>query len=81
MSLRNAYFLIFIILLVDQVSKIYIKTNFVLGEEVNVFSWFKILFIENEDYAFFLLFSFGPLFFLLSLMLVLLKLRLSPFLL
>lgn len=51
MSLRNAYFLIFIILLVDQISKIYIKTNFVLGEEVNVFSWFKILFIENEGMA------------------------------
>ncbi|MFC6875545.1 lipoprotein signal peptidase [Flavobacterium myungsuense] len=51
MSLRNAYFLIFIILLVDQASKIYIKTNFVLGEEVNVFNWFKILFIENEGMA------------------------------
>ncbi len=51
MSLRKAYLLIFIILLVDQVSKIYIKTNFVLGEEVNVFSWFKILFIENEGMA------------------------------
>ncbi|WP_432222496.1 lipoprotein signal peptidase [Flavobacterium sp. TMP13] len=51
MSLRKAYLLIFIILLVDQVSKIYIKTNFVLGEEVNVLSWFKILFIENEGMA------------------------------
>ena len=51
MSLRNAYFLIFIILLIDQVSKIYIKTNFVLGEEVSIFSWFKILFIENEGMA------------------------------
>lgn len=51
MSLRNAYLLIFIILLVDQVSKIYIKTNFVLGEEIKVFSWFKILFIENEGMA------------------------------
>ena len=51
MSLRNAYLLIFIILLVDQVSKIYIKTNFVLGEEHSVFSWFKILFIENEGMA------------------------------
>lgn len=51
MSLRNAYLLIFVILLVDQLSKIYIKTNFVLGEEVNVFSWFKILFIENEGMA------------------------------
>lgn len=51
MSLRNAYFLIFIILLVDQASKIFIKTNFVLGQEVNVFNWFKILFIENEGMA------------------------------
>lgn len=32
MSLRNAYLIVFIILLVDQLSKIYIKTNFVYGE-------------------------------------------------
>ena len=51
MSLRKAYLLIFILLLVDQVSKIYIKTNFVLGEEVRVFKWFRILFIENEGMA------------------------------
>lgn len=51
MSLRKAYLLIFIILLLDQVSKIYIKTNFILGEEVSVFNWFKILFIENEGMA------------------------------
>ena len=51
MSLRKSYLLIFILLLVDQVSKIYIKTNFILGEEVEVFSWFKILFIENEGMA------------------------------
>ena len=51
MSLRKAYLLIFIILIIDQVSKIYIKTNFVLNEEVEVFKWFKILFIENEGMA------------------------------
>ncbi len=51
MNLRKAYLLIFLILVIDQVSKIYIKTNFVLGEEVSVFSWFKILFIENEGMA------------------------------
>ena len=51
MSLLKAYFLIFILLLVDQVSKIYVKTNFVLGEEVTVFNWFKIHFIENEGMA------------------------------
>ncbi|PZX95173.1 lipoprotein signal peptidase [Flavobacterium aquariorum] len=51
MSLVKAYFLIIIILLVDQVSKIYIKTNFILGEEVHVFNWFQIHFIENEGMA------------------------------
>ncbi|MEO8252789.1 MAG: lipoprotein signal peptidase [Flavobacterium sp.] len=51
MSLRKAYFLIFIVLLVDQISKIYVKTNFLLGDEVEVFSWFKIHFIENEGMA------------------------------
>ena len=51
MNLKKAYFLVFILLLVDQVSKIYVKTHFVLGEEVTVFKWFKILFIENEGMA------------------------------
>jgi signal peptidase II len=51
MSLRKAYLLIFIILLVDQISKIYVKTNFMLGDEYPVFSWFKIHFIENEGMA------------------------------
>lgn len=51
MSLVKAYFLIVLILLVDQVSKIYVKTNFVLGEEVHVFNWFQIHFIENEGMA------------------------------
>ncbi len=50
-SLLRAYFLVFFILIIDQVSKIYIKTNFILGEEVEVFSWFKIYFIENEGMA------------------------------
>ena len=51
MSLVKAYFLIILILLVDQVSKIYVKTNFILGEEVHVFNWFQIHFIENEGMA------------------------------
>lgn len=51
MSLRKACFLIFLILLVDQVVKIYIKTNFILGEDVEVLSFFKISFIENEGMA------------------------------
>lgn len=51
MSLTKAYLLIFIVLLVDQISKIYVKTNFILGDEVEVFNWFKIHFIENEGMA------------------------------
>jgi len=51
MKLRHSAFLIFLILLIDQFSKIYVKTNFVYEEEVPVFKWFKILFIENEGMA------------------------------
>jgi signal peptidase II len=51
MSLKKAGLIILIILLIDQISKIYIKTNFTLGQDVEVFSWFKILFVENEGMA------------------------------
>ena len=51
MSLKKSFIIIILILLVDQISKIYIKTSFVLGESHDVFSWFKILFIENEGAA------------------------------
>ncbi|SDK84246.1 signal peptidase II [Salinimicrobium catena] len=51
MSLKKASLLIFLILLIDQVSKFYIKTNFALGEEIKVFDWFRILFVENEGMA------------------------------
>ena len=51
MSKRHAILLIILVLVLDQISKIYIKTNFYLGESVEVFSWFKILFIENEGAA------------------------------
>lgn len=51
MSLKKAGLLIFLVILIDQLSKIYIKTHYVLGEYTEVFSWFKILFIENEGAA------------------------------
>jgi len=51
MSLKKATLLIFIILLIDQISKVYIKTHFILGEEVKVLDWFRILFVENEGMA------------------------------
>jgi signal peptidase II len=50
-KLKKAYLFVFIILLIDQLSKIYIKTHFKLDESFEVFSWFKILFIENEGMA------------------------------
>lgn len=51
MNKKAAIVLIFIILLIDQISKIYIKTHFQLGQSVEVFNWFKILFIENDGMA------------------------------
>lgn len=51
MTLKKSIFLIIFILLIDQVSKIYIKTHFKLQESVEVFSWFKIYFIENDGMA------------------------------
>lgn len=51
MSLKKAGIIIILILLIDQVSKIYIKTHFALGEETGVFDWFRILFVENEGMA------------------------------
>ena len=53
MSLKKSLLLIALILIIDQVSKIYIKTHFVLGTQgaVEVFSWFKIHFIENPGAA------------------------------
>ena len=51
MNLKKSVFLIAIILLADQISKIYIKTHFQLSEDVEVFSWFKIAFVENDGMA------------------------------
>ena len=51
MSLKKSIFFIVIILLIDQISKIYIKTHFALHDDVEVFSWFKIYFIENDGMA------------------------------
>lgn len=51
MSLKKASILIIIILLIDQISKFYVKTHFSLGEDVLVFDWFKILFVENNGMA------------------------------
>nr|WP_299340246.1 lipoprotein signal peptidase [Allomuricauda sp.] len=51
MSLKKSLIVIAAVLLVDQISKIYIKTHFEYEEYVKVFSWFKIYFIENSGAA------------------------------
>ena len=51
MSLKKSFFIIILILLIDQISKIYIKTTFSLEESVKVFDWFRIAFVENEGMA------------------------------
>ncbi|MBP3776401.1 MAG: lipoprotein signal peptidase [Prevotella sp.] len=40
------------ILIVDQIIKIWVKTNMTLHEQIEIFSWFKILFIENNGMAY-----------------------------
>lgn len=49
---KKSLLLIFLVLLVDQLSKFYIKLNFSLGESIHVFDWFQIYFIENNGMAF-----------------------------
>jgi len=51
MSIKKSMLLIGLVLLIDQISKIYIKTHFALGESYEVFEWFKIHFIENSGAA------------------------------
>jgi len=40
------------VLVIDQVIKIWVKTNMMLHEQIEVLSWFKIVFIENNGMAY-----------------------------
>ena len=51
MKSKYAFLIILLVLIIDQWSKIYIKTHFILNEAVRVFSWFQIYFVENEGAA------------------------------
>ena len=49
----KALLLIFSILIVDQIVKIIVKTNMVIGDEIPVLgNWFRIHFLENNGMAF-----------------------------
>ncbi|MCF6280515.1 MAG: lipoprotein signal peptidase [Flavobacteriaceae bacterium] len=51
--MKKAIFIIFAVLLIDQLLKIYIKTNFFLGESIHIFGfdWARIYFVENNGMA------------------------------
>ena len=44
--------LVFSILLLDQLIKIWVKTSFYLGEELYITSFFRLVFVENNGMAF-----------------------------
>ncbi|NNK88727.1 MAG: lipoprotein signal peptidase [Flavobacteriaceae bacterium] len=48
---KRIILIILLILIADQALKIYIKTNFVLQEHIRIFSWFELLFVENDGMA------------------------------
>ncbi len=44
--------LVFLVLLIDQLLKIWVKTSFYLGEELYITSFFRLVFLENNGMAF-----------------------------
>ena len=51
MKLRNVVFLIALIIIVDQVLKIWIKTSYPTGKVAEILPWFHLHFIENPGMA------------------------------
>lgn len=47
-----AVFVILLVLVLDQVSKIWVKTNMALYDSIEITRWFKIYFVENNGMAF-----------------------------
>ena len=47
-----AALLVLAILIIDQVIKIWVKTHMTLHEQIEILSWFKIVFIENNGMAY-----------------------------
>ncbi|MDR6406274.1 MULTISPECIES: lipoprotein signal peptidase [Chryseobacterium] len=50
--MKKILFVTFLILLIDQASKIYIKTHFNLDDSISVFPGFKLTFVENPGMAY-----------------------------
>lgn len=49
---KLAALIIALVIVIDQAVKIWVKTHFYYGEELQVTSWFRLLFIENNGMAF-----------------------------
>ncbi len=49
---RTSFVLVLLLLVVDQVIKIWVKTHMSLHESIEIASWFKISFVENNGMAF-----------------------------
>lgn len=49
---RIALIIVLSVLVIDQIIKILVKTGMTLGESIEITSWFKILFVENNGMAF-----------------------------
>jgi signal peptidase II len=47
-----AFATVFLVLLIDQCLKVYIKMHFMIGDQHVFTSWFKLHFVENEGMAF-----------------------------
>ena len=47
-----AAIIIVAVIIIDQCVKIWVKTHFYYGEELQITSWFRLLFIENNGMAF-----------------------------
>jgi signal peptidase II len=43
---------VLLVLIIDQLSKIWVKTHMELGEMIHITNWFKIYFVENNGMAF-----------------------------
>lgn len=55
MKLSKGYLALFVIIaviIIDQAMKIWVKTSFYLGEDLEITSWFHLYFIENNGMAF-----------------------------
>ena len=72
--MNKIFFSATFLILLDQLTKVLVKTNMVIGESIHVFNWFYIYFIENNGMAFGLEFGgeFGKLFLTLFRMFVVL---------